>query len=88
MDWRMSNTSDPFTEMAARILLNEDQGFGGAFVIVPPGEEPKPRVMLMLDNAENPAMFWSSLQTVCGIALKELEQEETQAAGFGMMGRR
>lgn len=80
----MSDLSKPFTDMAARIELNVDQGFGGAFVIVPPGEEPKVKVMLMLDNAESPAMFWSSLQTVCAFALQDIAKEEEQLGGFGM----
>lgn len=85
----MSDLSQPFTDMAARIDLNAEQGFGGAFVIVPPGEEPKPRVLLMLDNAGNPAMFWAALQTTAQIALQDLQNEDQQqAGGFGMMGRR
>jgi hypothetical protein len=83
----MDDLSQPFTDMAARINLNAEQGFGGAFVIVPPGDEPKPRVMLMLDNSENPAMFWSNLQTTAQIALQELQNEEQQQAG-GFMGMR
>ena len=82
-----SSLSRPFTDMAARIDLNVEQGFGGAFVIVPPGEEAKPRVMLMLDNANNSAMFWSSLQTVCGIALEEIRREEEASSGFGGLRR-
>jgi hypothetical protein len=77
----LSDLSAPFTDMAARIDLNAEQGFGGAFVIVPPGEEAKPRVLLMLDNAENPAMFWSALQTTCQLALQELANEEQRASG-------
>ena len=83
----MSDRSDPFTEMAARIDLNAEEGFGGAFVIVPPGEEPKPRVLLMLNNSEDPAMFWASLQTTCQLALQELAAEEERGAGFGGMRR-
>jgi hypothetical protein len=83
----MSDRSTPFTDMAARIDLNAEEGFGGAFVIVPPGEEPKPRVLLMLDNAESPAMFWAALQTTAQIALQELAKEEEQNAGFGGMRR-
>lgn len=82
----MSDLSQPFTDMAARIDLNAEQGFGGSFVIMPPGEDPKPRVMLMLDNAENPAMFWSALQTVCTIALQEIQQDEDRQGG--LMGMR
>lgn len=83
----MSDLSDPFTQMAERIMLNSEQGFGGAFVIVPPGEEPKPRVLLMLDNAENPAMFWAALQTTAQMALQEIQNEEQQSGGFMGMRR-
>ncbi len=79
--------SQPFVDMADRIDLNSEQGFGGAFVIVPPGEEPKPRVLLMLDNAGNPAMFWAALQTTAQLALQELQNEE-EARGGGFMGMR
>ena len=83
----MSEISDPFTEMARRIELNAEQGYGGAFVIVPPGDEVKPRVMLMLNNAEDPAMFWGSLMTTCQMALREIQQEAEQNSGFGGMRR-
>lgn len=84
----MSDISQPFTDMASRIELNADQGFGGAFVIVPPGEEIEAHVMLMLDNAQDPAVFWATLQTRAQIALQELQKKEDAAsAGFGM-GRR
>jgi hypothetical protein len=82
----MSDLSQPFTDMAARIDLNAEQGFGGAFVIMPPGEEEKPRVMLMLDNAQSPAMFWATLQATCTIALQEINAAEQQSGFLG--GRR
>lgn len=83
----MADLSAPFTEMAARIDLNVEQGFGGAFVIVPPGEEPKTRTLLMLNNTEDASMFWSSLLTTCQIALQDIAKEEEQNAGFGGMRR-
>jgi hypothetical protein len=73
--------------MAARIELNAEQGFGGAFVIVPPGEDVKPHVLLMLNNSDSPAMFWASLQTTCQLALQELADQEQQAGAFGGMRR-
>jgi hypothetical protein len=86
----MSELSAPFTDMAARLELNAEQGFGGAFVIVPPvaeGADLRVKWNLMLDNADSPAMFWSTLQTVCTIALQEIAREEEQLGGF-MGGRR
>lgn len=84
----MSDFSDPFTAMAERITLNAGQQYGGAFVIVPPGEEPKPEVMLILDNSGDPSVFWGSVMTRCQIALEQLKQDQEQQGGFGMMGRR
>jgi hypothetical protein len=84
----MSELSAPFTDMASRLELNAGQGFGGAFVIVPPGtgdEEPKPHVLLMLNNADNPAMFWAALQTTAQIALQEIAKAEE---GLGFIGGR
>ena len=79
----MSDLSQAFTDMAARVNLNAEQGFGGAFVIVPPGEGGKPEVMLILDNSGDAAVFWGSVMTRCQIALENLKQEQEQAAGFG-----
>lgn len=84
----MSDLSAPFTEMAARIELNAAEGFGGAFVIVPPGEDGKPHVLLMLDNASDPAVFWATLQTRSQMALQALQEAEDRGAGaFGGMRR-
>ncbi len=74
--------------MAERIKMNSDQDYGGSFVIVPPGEEVTPHVMLILDNSGDPSVFWASVMTRCQIALEELKQKDEQQGGFGMMGRR
>lgn len=78
----MSDLSQPFLDMASRIELNEAQGYGGAFVIVPPGEEIQPHVLLMLDNANDPAVFWATLQTRCEMALHDLRQKQ-ESSGLG-----
>lgn len=83
----MSDLSTPFTDMADRIDLNAEQGFGGAFVIMPPGDDAVPCVMLLLDNSGNPAVFWGSVMTRCQIALEELKQKEESMSGFGGMRR-
>ena len=63
----------PFTQMADLIAHNVACGaaFAGAFVIVEP--DGTPHHLLMLDNAQNPARFWATLQTRCKIALDELD---------------
>lgn len=72
-----------FTAMAARIDLNVGQGFGGAFVIVPPHGEPIE--LLLLNNKENDAVFWSLLKTTAEMALDELAQaQRKQQQGWGI----
>lgn len=84
----MDNPSEPFTEMADRIKLNANQEYGGAFVIVPPGDDVAPSVMLILDNSGDPAVFWGSVMTRCQIALQKLQDEEPKGGMMGMGGRR
>ena len=66
---------DPFTAMAARIDLNKDQGFAGAFVIQPPGDDP-PLSLLLLNNEPDPAVFWGTLSTYVQAALTRLAQPQ------------
>ena len=78
-----ASNAEPFTVMAGKIVANMHNGFAGAFVIVPPGGEPKD--MLILDSKANPAIFWSTLKTMVDIALAEIEAEQRQGqGGFGM----
>lgn len=73
----------PFTTMAAKIALNAENGFGGAFVVVPPGEDAKPLTLLMLDDGANEAMFWANVQTMASMALQDIQARESAAArGF------
>lgn len=82
----MSDLAAPFTSMAERISRNQDEGFGGAFVIVPPGEEAEPLVMLMLDNSNDPSLFWATLKTTCEMALHRLDEQNRGGNPFGRMG--
>lgn len=68
-----------FDQMAAQIRLNRDAKFGGAFLMVPPGDgEPFSSLML---NQDEPSIFWASIQTLAGIAMAGLERVQRQA-GF------
>jgi len=49
--------------------------------VQPPGEDAQPVVLLMLDNSADPAMFWSNVQTMAAMALKDLEDRSRDAAG-------
>ena len=79
----MTKRSDPFTAMAAKIDLNAEHGFGGAFVVMPPGEDAAPLSLLMLDDGANEAMFWANVQTMASMALQDIQNRERDAArGF------
>ena len=65
----MSELSDPFTAMAAQIDLNASEEFGGASVIMMPGEDVKPIRLLVLNGGDNPAVFLSTLQTMIQMAM-------------------
>jgi hypothetical protein len=86
----MSDAPDPvqaFRSMADKIATNIDNGFGGAFVIVAP--DGAAHDLLVLDNAQNPAIFWSLVKTRAEIALAEAEAEQRNGqAGFGQGYRR
>jgi ADP-ribose pyrophosphatase YjhB (NUDIX family) len=67
--------------MASRIDLNALEDFSGAVVIVPPGDGEAVEILL-LKNAQNPAMFWSLVKTQAEIAIQELASAEAQAQGW------
>lgn len=67
--------------MATRIDLNKDEGFCGAFVIVPPGDG-DPQELLVLNNKEDPAMFWSLVRTRAEMEMNALAEAERQP-GYG-----
>ena len=63
-----------FEAMAARIRLNKDSTFGGAFVIIPPeSEEP---VQLLTLSQEQPGLFWAAIQTLAQQAVNILEEQQ------------
>jgi hypothetical protein len=69
-----------FDDMAAQIRLNKGAKFGGAFVLLAPMDgEPVSSLML---NQEEPAIFWSSLQTIANMAVQTLDNKPRQH-GFG-----
>lgn len=51
-----------FDDMAAKIRLNKDNPFGGAFVIVPPENGGDPFQTLILDAKQDPAQFFTLLK--------------------------
>jgi ABC-type proline/glycine betaine transport system substrate-binding protein len=80
----MTDQAATFRKMAERIELNKENGFGGAFVICPPGDEAKSLETLILDPTSNPASFWGLLRAKADMALAELDAaERNKQAGFG-----
>jgi hypothetical protein len=76
--------ASPFSEMAASIEHNKGQGFGGAFIVVPPAEGGRVLSVLILDGAQNAAQFWAMLKTRCELELAELEDKaRASSSGFG-----
>jgi len=74
--------SAPFRKMADRVDLNAQEGFAGAFVVVPP--EGDPVELLLLNNQKSPAMFWSLLKTTAEMQIAELEEKQRVAqSGYG-----
>lgn len=78
-----ANHAEPFARMASRIEHNDLPGerFGGAFVIVDP--EGNIKELLMLDNNQSPAMFWSNVKTIAEMAIAELEERQRALQGYG-----
>ena len=66
----------PFRRVADKIDTNRDNGFGGAFVIVPPSGPPIE--LLIVDDSADPAVFWSLVQTKWQIAMADLEMTESR----------
>lgn len=75
--------SEPFTRMAAAIDHNTASKFGGAVVIIPPGEGSVPIEILMLDSGASAALFWSNMKTIVQMALDGVQIEERRQQGFG-----
>jgi hypothetical protein len=65
-----------FERMAAQIRLNKDATFGGAFLVIPPGEgEPFSSLML---NQDEPSIFWGAVKTLAEVAMGALERAARQ----------
>ena len=76
MDGKVAARADMFKAMAERIERNADAKFGGAFVLLPPGDG-EPFMSLMLDQ-EEAAIFWSALQTIANMAVQTLDTVQRQ----------
>ena len=66
-----------FEQMAARIRLNKDAKFGGAFLVVPPADG-EPFSIILLDQEEAP-IFWGALKGLYEVAIAAIGRQP----GFG-----
>lgn len=73
-----SEVAQVFVKMAEMITANSESMFGGACVVVPPATGGEPIVTLVLDSKQDPAQFWSLLETKCKMALLQLQELERQ----------
>lgn len=71
---------DMLVAAAEKVRANAENGFAGAFVIVPPAGEPKE--LLLLNNTGNLAMFWSLVMTTAQMVVSELQEEERQVGAM------
>jgi len=70
--------SEPFTAMAEKIERNPE--FGGAVVIVPPGQE-EAMTWLIVDEKGDTLRFWLKLKTDIDATIQRLdERARAQAA--------
>lgn len=76
-----------FRKMADDIMHNADNGFGGAFVIIPPVGGGNPISVLLLDSANDAAMFWGLIGPKAQMALQEL-MDKTRNGSAGQAFRR
>jgi hypothetical protein len=72
-----------FAAMAQRIDHNAQDVFGGACVIVPPGEG-KPIELLMLDAQGDAGQFWATILTRIQMAMDDKNRQTQQARVFGV----
>lgn len=72
-----------FDQMAARIRLNAEQGFGGAFVIAPPQNGGGAIETLLVDVRQDPVQFWTLLRSKCDVELDQLKDSAKNQRAFG-----
>jgi hypothetical protein len=82
----MSDQSQPFSDMAARIEKIDLAEFAGAVVIVPPGEG-EPITFLHTDPNPVLAAFWAAVSGRVEIGVAKAQEAETSMQPWGS-GRR
>jgi hypothetical protein len=71
-----------FEALAARIRLNKDASFGGAFLLVPPPATGNIVETLVLSD-QNPGVFWSLVKGMIDAEWKALQDRVARQSTFG-----
>ena len=79
---QLPSNAERFRKMAERIDHNKDAGFGGACVFIPPQGMGDPIEVLILDNAGDPAQFYSTVATRLQIALDKMRDQNQMGQSF------
>lgn len=74
-----AKAADALNAMADKVRLNASNGYGGAFVIAAP--DGTLQELLLLDNTQDLARFWSLVQSAAVMAIDELKDNTPK--GFG-----
>jgi hypothetical protein len=69
----MTIPADAFRDMAARIERNDPAEFAGALLLVPP-DGGTPLEILIVKQAHDLALFWSTVTAAVTIAAREFEE--------------
>lgn len=75
--------SEKFREMADKVDKNSTEPFGGALVIVPPGDNPAIE-MLILDSRQDVLHFWTQVKTVVDVAQNEYLTKAKNQQAWGV----
>lgn len=78
----MTDNAEPFQKMAESIRHNAEKSFGGALVILPPGQNVSPTEMLLLDSRQDQAQFFGLVKSMAELALAEISLREQQQRGY------
>ena len=75
--------ADKFRDMALLIEANDSASFGGAFVMVPPGDR-EPVQLLILDTRQSPFQFYANIETMAKASMVTLAEEEIHRKAYGV----
>lgn len=78
------NPSQPFLDMAARISRNPSSEFGGAMIVVPPGNGPVlDFLFITIDPTDEEAFFWAQCESKLKVKAMERMQDLSNPNPFG-----